>query len=278
MKCAASWRALASLPSVLSRSESTASSPAPVELAEVLSPEWLTYALSQCFPGAVVRGIQVSETIVTMATKVRFVVEYASPSAGIPRHFCLKGLFGEHIARMRAAGVSATEARFYTECRPLLTLRGPRCVYAGIADDGPYAVILMEDVIVTGARFLSALNAYSEDQAASSLDQLARLHAGSWAAGNLDRFPWLTSRVAYFVERPVMTTHELQQLLNGDRGVFLAAGTRDAVRLERALKRLVDCRPASVDSLVHGDCHAGNVYEDTEGASLVDWQLLQRGS
>ena len=251
---------------------------APIELAEALSPEWLSFALSEAFPGTVVQSVNIVETIVTMATKVRVELDFASAPEGTPHNFCLKGLFGDHIASMRRSGVMETEARFYDEVARHLTLRLPNCVYRKIAPDGPYSVLVMEDVqVLKGARFLTALSPYTAEQAASSLEQLAKLHAASWQGKLLDGLPWLTSRVEYFATTPPFPTAELQALMNGPRGDPLPAGMRDAARIEAALPVLMRRTAPQSHNLVHGDCHAGNVYETQEGPSLVDWQLLQRG-
>jgi aminoglycoside phosphotransferase (APT) family kinase protein len=252
---------------------------APTDLAEALSPDWLTFALGDRYPGVRVAGLMVLEEIVTMATKVRFAVEYAEAPENTPRNFCLKGLFGDHVGRMRSAGVMETEARFYSEVAPRLSLRLPTAVYSRLAEDGPYATIIMRDVIESqGAHFLTALNPYSVDEAAASLDQLAQLHAAGWRKGALDRWPWLTSRVAYFAYDPPVPLDRLNDMMAGVRGEPLPLSLRDGSRQFAALDALVRRVPKSEHTLVHGDCHAGNVYETDAGPSLVDWQLLQRAS
>lgn len=249
--------------------------PAPVELSETLSPAWLSEALGQAYPGVVVASVTIVETIVTMATKVRFAVTYDSAPDGTPFEFCLKGLFGEHVARMRASAISKNEVRFYREASPLLAIRTPRVVYSGIAPDGG-AVLIMRDEVAAGARFLTALTPYTLDQAASSLDQLAQLHAATWRGRLFEKFPWLTDRISYFVDTPVMTTEKLQAYMDGPRGVPLKPEIRDAARIEKGMAALVGRTPAAEHCMIHGDAHAGNVFEDARGPSLIDWQMVQR--
>lgn len=253
--------------------------PAPVELSEVLSPEWLTQALSRAYPGVKVAAVTVVETIVTMATKVRFTVDYASgASADTPRAFCVKGLFGDHVAMMRAARSSEAEIFFYRECVQHLTLRTARVVYAELAAEGAYGILIMRDEVAAGARFLNALTPYTPEQAASSLDQLAQMHAATWRGRQLERFPWLKSRVDNFIKSPVMSMAELQALMDGDRGEPLKREFRDAERITRGLASLRQRTAPEDECMVHGDCHAGNVFEDARGATLIDWQVVQRSS
>lgn len=253
--------------------------PAPAELSEVLSPAWLTQALGRAYPGVTVERVAVVETIVTMATKVRFTVDYASgATAETPRHFCVKGIFGENAPLMRASQSSAAEIRFYRECAPLLDVRTARVVYAELAAEGSYGILIMHDEVAAGARFLNALTPYSPDQAAGSLDQLARVHAATWRGRTLDRFPWLRARVDHFIRSPVMPLTELQALMDGPRGQPLDPAICDAGRITAGLAALKQRTTPAQECLVHGDCHAGNVFEDARGVTLIDWQIVQRAS
>lgn len=259
--------------------EVSLTNPVPTDLAEALSPAWLEFALSERYPGISVATVTIVETIVTVATKVRFDVAYARAPKDTPRHFCLKGLFGAHTATARQSGVMNTEVRFYREVAPLLSMRLPELIYGRVAEDHSDAVLIMEDVTVAkNARFLTALTPYSPDQAAASLDQLSRLHALGWNGKGFANLPWLTSRVSFFARRRPVPPAELQTMLDGERGDALPPRIRSASRQFAAMDALVLRPPAAGQTLVHGDCHAGNVYENAEGPSIVDWQLLQHAS
>lgn len=250
--------------------------PAPTELADVLSPAWLTGALERTYPGVKVAGVRVVETIVTMATKVRFEVDYEAAPEGTPYQFCLKGNFGEGMAAIRAQAAWGAEVKFYREVAPRLSVRRPRVVYAEMATTGTWGMLIMRDEIADGARFLTALNPYTSEQAASSLDQLAQLHAASWNAATLDSYPWLIDGIALWADKPVMTVADLQGYMDGPRGVPLTPELRDASRIEAGLRALRGRTPANQHCLVHGDCHAGNLFENEHGANLIDWQVIQR--
>ncbi|HRC56457.1 MAG TPA: hypothetical protein PKU97_11065, partial [Kofleriaceae bacterium] len=62
---------------------------------------------------------------------------------------------------------------------PAVGVRVPECVAAVIDRDAQQAVIVMRDLIADGARFCSALEDFSADDAIGSLGQLARLHAAA---------------------------------------------------------------------------------------------------
>lgn len=259
--------------------EAAVSSLAPLDLDEVLSPEWLTGMLAASFPGVEVADAHVTEKLVTVATKVRFDVDYAHrPEREIPDAFCVKGYFDldpDATAGSLAAG--AGETAFYRELAPTLDVRTPPCVHAGSDPETGHALIVMHDLVATGSTFLSALSPYSIDQTAATLDQLARLHAARWDDPRLADVPWLTSRIATIAEYVPAT--RVQEGLEGPRGAALPVAVLDAPRLLEALRALVARTDGEVRCIVHGDAHAGNIYlTPDEGPGLIDWQLVHRGS
>jgi thiamine kinase-like enzyme len=252
-----------------------AGSPAPDELEEVLSADWLSAALAPQFPGIEVASTTVTETLQTMATKVRFDVEYSNAPADAPAALCVKSYFGVGERYRATAGLG--ETLFYRELASTLSVRVPPCLYKGIDPDTGNALIIMEDLVASGHTFLTALSPYTVDQAAATLDQLAQLHARYWGDESLASFSWLRPKLTSITS--YITPEVLQEHLDGPRAQRLPAAVRSAERLNRAVLRSVDRSANDVACLVHGDAHAGNLYETADGLpGLVDWQVIQRSS
>ncbi len=244
-------------------------SPAPLDLDVVLSPEWLTATL-----GVPVASSEVVEHLVTIASKVRFSVTYDGDANDRPASFCVKGYFAEQSRMM--VGVGQIETRFYTDLAPLLDLRVPPCVHAGIDPETGHGMVMMRDLVADGCRFLTALSPYSVDQAAATLEQLARLHRVDPSVVAPADAGWLDTRFGSYLS--VMTEAELQALLDDGRGVTLAGETLRASRLRAALSVLAERAAAAPNHYVHGDAHAGNLYLTADGQpGLIDWQVIQRG-
>src|SRR5690606_1051274 len=153
-------------------------------------------------------------------------------------------------------------------------VRVPQCVAAIIDRDAPLGVIIMRDLIADGARFCTALEAFTADEAAESLQQIAALHAGK---ALLDTSPWITARVGQLAHMRHITPAMLQERLEGPRGVGLPRHILDGRGLVEGLKALADKDASRDQFLVHGDSHAGNIFRTAAGPGLIDWQLLQRG-
>jgi Phosphotransferase enzyme family len=245
----------------------------PRTLDQALDSNWLTHALAPVSSGASVTSVETVEVIRTVATKVRFTVTFD----GAERRreaFCLKGLLDVDADLARGGAVTVLEADFYGQLAPSLPVRVPDCAVTVIDREAQFGVVIMRDLIAQGARFCSAMEAFTVDEAAQSLEQLCRLHTGGVV---LDQYPWITRRVAAFARGNYVPLPTLQQMLDGPRGEGLPARTRNAELLLRSMGALAALDESGPDVLVHGDSHAGNIFRTKEGPGLIDWQVLQRG-
>lgn len=239
----------------------------PQRLEQALDPSWLSAVLGQA-----IAGTEAVEVITTVATKVRFLAQPADGSA--PLALCLKGLLGEDPMMKMGGPTMVKEADFYGKVAARVSVRVPTCVKTVIDRESQQAIVIMRDLIADGATFCSALDPFTADDAAASLEQIAALHSASSLLA--DR-PWITHRVAEFAAHPHLTVETLQGLLDDPRGDSLPPSTRSAARLLAALAPLVHHDCTRVQFLVHGDAHAGNVFRTIDGPGLIDWQLLQSG-
>lgn len=245
--------------------------PVPRTLAGALDPAWLGQVLAPLAGGAAVTGVETVEVIRTVATKARVKVLLAGRE---PLHLCLKGLLDAPPAYARGGTVTVLEAEFYNQLAPRMAVRVPHCVATVIDRADPMAIVIMRDVIADGGRFRSAREDFTPDEAAASLEQIARLHASGLDVREL---PWVTRRVKALAESQYLTEEQLQDMLDGPRGEGLPAQVRNARNLRAAMRELAARDLETPDFLVHGDAHAGNIFETAEGLGLIDWQLLQCG-
>jgi len=238
----------------------------PLTTQRALDPEWLSQAL-----GVAVSNVELTETIKTVATKLRFSAEVAGQGR---QHFCLKGLLDTDENGRLGGMTCVLEGDFYTKVAPTIGVRVPECLVAVVDRTAQQGVIIMRDLIVDGAKFCSALDPFTADDAASSLEQIVALHQGS---AFLDGADWIKARLAELAKMTWVTPAMLQEMMDGPRGDGLPAHVRSAENLVAALKVLAERDAARPQFLVHGDSHAGNIFRTPDGAGLIDWQLLQRG-
>lgn len=234
---------------------------APLEEEVALSPEWLSWVLNRP-----ITSVAVTERLETIATKVRFDTDNGS--------YCIKAYFNPTMRERLGTGQS--EVHFYREVAPKLPIRIPTCLYNAIDPDTGHGLILMEDLKRAGCNFLTALSPYTVAQAQGTLDLLAHLHATHWNDAELDRHAFLAPRLATITN--YVTVERLQSHLDDPRGTDLPAAVKSAEQLNRALLAVVGSGAGHDQTLVHGDAHAGNLYETPSGEpGLIDWQVMQRG-
>jgi hypothetical protein len=243
----------------------------PTSVEEAIDPRWLSAALASVSGDAPVTSLEVTEIIRTTASKVRVRVWFAD-DPGRAHAFCIKSMFDPDG---KSGGTTdVLEANFYRDIAPRIATTVPGVPAAAIAADGVRAVLIMDDMIEQGARFCSALQPFSADDTALSLEQIARLHAG---AGLLDEYSWIPYRAATFIDN--FTPDLIRRLSSDGRAEKLSPETFDADRLFAGMRALRARVREEAATLQHGDCHAGNFYRAADGGfGITDWQLIQRGN
>lgn len=244
----------------------------PATLEGALDPAWLSKALFHIGGGAAVAEVERVEVLRTMATKVRFTVRFEG--SDMLHAFCLKSFLDVGDVASAGGATTVLEADFYAKIAPHVAVRVPQCLASIVDRSVPQGVIIMRDLIVDGAHFCSALEAFTADEAAESLEQIAALHAGR---ALLDTSPWIAPRAGQLAKANYLPLPTLQEMLDGPRGIGLSPAVRNAERLVAGLVELAERDAGREQFLVHGDSHAGNIYRTADGPGLIDWQLLQRG-
>lgn len=243
----------------------------PAMLEQALDPQWLAGALAGLAAGRTIAKVEQVEVIRTVATKVRFAVTFDD---GERLGFCLKGLLDVDAMTARGGPTCVLESDFYNKVAPVVGVRVPECVATVIDREAQQAVTIMRDLIADGARFCSALDPFTADDALQSLGQLALLHARS---DLLEGAEWIRPRAAELAKMSYVTPEALQELLDGPRGDNLSPRVRSATNLAVAIGELAARDGGRPQFMIHGDAHAGNVFRTAEGMGVIDWQLLQRG-
>ena len=242
----------------------------PATLDAVLDPSWLRHALDDVDRDERIIEVEEIDSSQTLAQKVRFLVTVErADGARRTRAYCVKA----HLDGSPGADL-LSEAHFYEELAPRIDVRIPRAYYTAVDDAAQQAMIIMDDVVSNGGRFLSAHTPYSLDTTRDSLGQLARLHAATWGCEQLADVAWLTPRVVTMAD--IFPMDQLQSLLDDGRGPDVAPELRSAANVAEAMRRT---GAHEITCVIHGDTHSGNSYLDADGrACWLDWQVVQRGN
>jgi len=177
-------------------------------------------------------------------------------------------------------GLGRAEVGFYRDAAPAVPRIVPRCLRAD-ASRRSFRLVL-EDLVTAGATMFRLGDELSIGATEEALAALARLHGTFWEDRRLAsrEWPWCRSFVPAgeatlgWLLAPALTAvgrHRARSVLPDDIARGLA---RYARRRTPALRRL-DRGPRT---LVHHDCHSGNMAQLADGRIvLFDWQLVRAG-
>lgn len=244
--------------------------------ADEIDAAWLGEALAARHPGVRVAGVEVVERHEATNGHARLRVAY-DEAAGAPSALFCKLLPSDPARRPAIArtGMGRREALFYERLAPSLPMRTP-AVHAARHDDRDGAfVLLLEDLVATGCGVSDGTTGVAPDSAAGALEDLARLHL---------RFedPARRRAQADWVPAPLHDTSYGATLLR--QGLD---GHRD--RLSRDFAEISELYIAKADALhalwlegprtvIHGDAHIGNLFDDRGRTGFLDWGIISQGT
>lgn len=246
-----------------------------------VTPGWLEGALRVADPTVRVHGVRPLDGHSGTTTRARLAVTYAQPCA-LPETFFLK-ITPRGVAQRifgHAFGLGETEVRFYRELARALPVRAPRAYAARASRDAARFVLLLEDLSPPGARFVEIGGQVEAGEAHTVARTLAALHAPFWESPRFQGdLSWVRSLEGRRAELPYerflsarMVERARRRYGSGASGAFhgaarLVCESRDALEARWAAGRR---------TLVHGDCHIGNLFFEGDDVGLLDWQVLAR--
>ena len=178
---------------------------------------------------------------------------------------------------VEAAGLTASEVRFYRTLAPGVPVRVPECLHA--RHDGTRFMLVLED-LSSHTHLPASRDACTARQALAVVNSLADLHAYGW--GRPERgtpSAWLIAQAER--ERLLGTWLRLPLTRRGldlsdDRVPHsMAAGALRYARHYRTADRRLTGPP---HTLIHNDCHMGNLaFAADDQPIFMDWQLVRAG-
>lgn len=251
---------------------------------EEISAEWLSNIL-----GHKVQSFTITSTLLNQTTGKVFIDLTYEDGAGIavdtdrPTHVCLKGSFNPTMANMPGYAellymAYSQEVEFFARVAPKLpteVLRLPKVWWAGASREQMQGICAMEDLNRRpGIRYGEPAQAATLSEAMACVQQLAALHAATWAYSRESDFP---SAGGYETVMLGLTLAWDAMVLDPARPAIPEA-YRDQARTTAAIRKHFATRNPRFLCLVHGDSHVGNLFIDDDGPTFLDWQFASVGS
>jgi len=234
---------------------------------------WLEDVLGARHPGVCLAEATLLENHEATNAHARLALRYREP-AGAPETLFCKLLPSEPGRReaIVQTGMGIKEARFYEQLAPRVSMRVPEV--HGIrydAGDGSFA-LLMEDLAAGRCTISEGPQSVSVDAAARALADLAELHVrfedpsrrraeAGWVREPAPASDYATTRLRYGLD------HRRDRLTD----VFAELAELYIDQYD-ALHAQWHHGPLTV---IHGDPHIGNLFDDAGRTGFLDWGIIQ---
>lgn len=237
-----------------------------------ISPEWLSGVLGSSFPGVDVAQVSILNRTSGTNSNARLAVDYRNAS-GAPAAFFVKLPSDGPTQRelVKKSGMTAREVGFYRDVAPDALLRFPRAYHVDFDPESGDFVLLLEDCEASGGQFLAPHSVISFETARGAVEDLAAFHLRHLGDQELRRrTAWVGPQIRLREYGAGMLSMALEHCRSGM--------TDDFARLARFY---VDHHDAVHDvweqgawSIIHGDCHWGNLFLDGDRIGFFDWGCM----
>lgn len=250
----------------------------PMDVSEI-TPEWLSEALGERWPGVKVERIQLGTVIHGSATKIQLSLNYQVGSAATlpPANMWLKIGLEDSSLYLDELGIYPREGGFYAGIAPKLGPIVPECYYTKSQKSPPQTAMLLEDLTLKKAVFGSATRPFSAAQAEQALISLATFHGKTTADPGIvgGSLPVAMSETIAVLHDCVASADSLFKV---PRGYAVPVCLHDSARLAAGLDAYLRMVQEGPRNLVHGDAHVGNTYVLPDGrVGFLDWQTAGVG-
>ncbi len=255
--------------------------PLPVTEAEITA-QWMTAALRQRNPEVTVEKLEFIDAIRGTSSKLRYRLELdeAGKAAGIPETVILKGGFEAHSRNFDF--MHEREIRGYRDVLTRLPLPAPTCYFADFDAERRQGIVIMEDLVASGATFCHATQPQSFEQVARRLEVLAGFHARTWDSPGVkaggeweDLVDFLDTVDSFFALKTEPATW--QRFVSSPRGVASSVRYQDRDWMLQAWQKMKAYAKQQPYCVLHGDIHLGNLYIAADGTPGFFDTLASRG-
>ena len=247
----------------------------PMSPAEV-TPAWLSEALSERFPNTRVVSTEVLEIREGTNSNALLRVTYDGTSE-LPETYFLKLPPLDPAAReqINQTGMGRREALFYKTLADKVSMRVPLPYVARFDESTGGFVLLIEDLDSTGCSFPDVFVGFEFEQAKLAMRDYAKLHVRYEDKAKRER-------EAGWVERmpggSTFGTSMLQYGLDHHRDRLTDAFAEMAMLYIERQSALEEVWNRGSVTVLQGDSHIGNLFEDEGRPGFLDWGLIQLGT
>lgn len=245
-----------------------------------LTPAWAQCIVNQQHINTQVNSVQILGVDVGTTTRVRIAVDHNGTET-LARHWFVKFPSLAWRARLITAlpRLLHTEVRFYNEIAHHVPLNLPPCL-AAHSQFGQGSTLVLADIGEFPCKAGHPGDSLSFAQAAEVIKQLGRFHAQFWQRSQLDsNYPWLAGPVRYLEDGlgTALAVPLMKRGLHLARKLIPVELQTPALRYAKKRREIMAFLNDAPQTLIHHDCHAGNLFWQKDKVGFLDWQLVRIG-
>ncbi len=245
-----------------------------------LNIDWAQRVVNQHYSNIVVSDVNIVSVDIGTTTRIRVKTKHNAPDI-FPEQWFVKLPSTTWRAKIITAlpRLLHTEVRFYNEINGSASIITPRSLGAQ-SKFGSGATLVLADMTDIDFILGEPSDVLTFAQAASVVEQMANFHAHFWNNIHLDHtYRWLDGPVRR-LEDFLGTALAVPLMKRGLRkaGGFVPAKLHSqAVHYARNRKKAMRFLNSAPQTLVHHDCHPGNLFWHKSKPGFLDWQLVRFG-
>ncbi|MGZ8136001.1 MAG: phosphotransferase [Methylococcaceae bacterium] len=245
-----------------------------------LTVAWAQKIVNRHDADAIVANVDVVSVDIGTTTRVRITIEHDGPDT-LPRRWFVKLPSLSWRARMITAlpQLLTNEVRFYQEIVPSIPLVVPNYL-AAQSRFGRGSTLVLADVEEVGAVAGYAADSLTLEQATLVIEQLACFHASFWNKVNAESaYRWLAGSVRRMEDHlgTALAVPLMKQGLRRAGALIPESLHKPALHYARHRRKAMRFLAQIPQTLIHHDCHPGNLFWHKSQAGFLDWQLIRIG-
>ena len=245
-----------------------------------LTIDWAQRVVNQHHSDIVVSNVDIVSVDIGTTTRIRVKVEHNEPDI-FPEQWFVKLPSLSWQAKLITAlpRLLHMEVRFYNEVVRPVSVNVPHFL-AAQSKFGRGATLVLTDMTDIGFSLGNPADVLTFAQAALVVEQLARFHAHFWHEEDLDQtYSWLAGPVRRLEDLwgAALAVPLMKRGLRKASAFVPSRLHTQAINYARNRKKTMRFLANAPQTLVHHDCHPGNIYWNKSKPGLLDWQLVRFG-
>lgn len=256
------------------------SHPLTVRHPDNLTTSWAQQLVNQYDKDIVVKQITINAIDIGTTTRVRIKVNYSN-STTLPRYWFIK----LPSLSWRARAITAlprllhTEVRFYNELAGSTPVKKPTALLAKSSFYQGSTLVLNDITEQDGIPGLAS-DTLTAEQAQLIIEQLASLHAQFWGeTDNNPKYNWLSGPVRQLEDLlgSALAVPLMKRGLEKASDIVKPTLHQPAIQYAHQRRKTMRFLAQGAQTIVHHDCHPGNLFWQNNKPGLLDWQMVRTG-